>query len=84
MIENPMDMYNPYFTTANINNTTSIGGSEIVLDYTGLTPLPKDPTVTMGYIPFQTKSRLYSEDKALKVGTLFEALDKPFLGGSAR
>ena len=37
-------------------------------------PLPKDAAVTMAY----------DEDKALQCGTLFPALNKVFLGGSAK
>ncbi|NCC87160.1 MAG: spore coat associated protein CotJA [Clostridia bacterium] len=55
-----------------------------ILECNAVSPLPKDPTVTMAYVPFQTKSKLYSSEKALSKGTLFEVLDKPFLGGSSR
>jgi len=85
LLDNPMDMYNPYLATMNVSRMPSNEDSSMdMLEYTAMSPLPKDPTVTMAYIPFQTKSKLYSAEKALSKGTLFEVLDKPFLGGSAR
>lgn len=47
-------------------------------------PLPKDAAVTMAYVPLQTDIITYDEDKALQCGTLFPALNKVFLGGSAK
>lgn len=46
-------------------------------------PIPEFPAqtpVAMAYVPYQPFARLYPEDKALDAGTLFEDLDKPFLG----
>lgn len=52
----------------------------IMADY-GLTPLPKDTTVGMAYIPFQQyNSELYSPAQALEAGTAYPLLDKPFYG----
>ena len=48
------------------------------------TVLPDDPVVAMAYVPFQTDSTTYDELKALKAGTLFPVLDKPFLGSGVR
>lgn len=79
-----MEMYSPYFATGSVSRVPSQAGTDNTLEYMGTTPLPKDPVVAMAYVPFQTKSRLYSDEQALKAGTLFEVLDKPFLGGSAR
>ncbi len=45
-------------------------------DNTKLQNLP----LTMAFVPMQTFTERYAEDKALKAGTLFPALDKPFLG----
>ncbi|MBQ3330665.1 MAG: spore coat associated protein CotJA [Ruminococcus sp.] len=47
----------------------------------GVTPLPKDVTETMAYVPFQP----YSPEMCKAVlgyenGTLFKALHKPFCG----
>lgn len=50
----------------------------------GRSPLPKDATVTMAYVPLQTDMITYDEDKALQNGTLFPTLNKVFLGGSAK
>ena len=40
----------------------------------------KDLPLTMAYVPFQNIEGVYSNDEALKAGTLFPNLDKPFLG----
>lgn len=40
----------------------------------------KDLPLTMAYVPFQDIEGVYSNDEALKAGTLFPNLDKPFLG----
>ncbi|HAX84492.1 MAG TPA: hypothetical protein DCY15_08685 [Ruminococcaceae bacterium] len=51
----------------------------------GFTPaLPDDPVVAMAYVPFQTDTTTYDEMKALKIGTLFPVLDKPFKGRGMR
>lgn len=39
-----------------------------------------DMAIAMAYVPWQVWRNLYDMDKALKVGTVFEDLDKPFLG----
>lgn len=36
--------------------------------------------VAMGYVPWQYLSTLYEPDKALKIGTIFPELNKPFDG----
>ena len=46
--------------------------------------LPDDPVVAMAYVPFQTDTAAYDEMQALKAGTLFPVLDKPFLGRGMR
>lgn len=43
-------------------------------------PLPPDPAVTMAYIPFQQFGETYDEETALRCGTLFPELNKPFYG----
>lgn len=48
------------------------------------TALPEDPVVAMAYVPFQTDTTTYDEMKALKIGTLFPVLDKPFMGRGMR
>lgn len=51
----------------------------------GFTPaLPENPVVTMAYVPFQTDTTTYDEMQALRAGTLFPVLDKPFKGRGMR
>lgn len=40
----------------------------------------KDLPLTIAYVPFQTLGTVYEQSEALKAGTLFPCLDKPFLG----
>ena len=48
----------------------------------GIIPaLPEDAAVTMAYVPFQTDNGVYEPAQALKSGTVFPVLDKPFLAG---
>lgn len=44
------------------------------------TTMLKDLPLTMAYVPFQQIESTYDQDEALKAGTLFPNLDKPFLG----
>lgn len=37
-------------------------------------------TIAMAYVPWQQFRNLYDLDRALKVGTIFAELDKPFTG----
>ena len=49
--------------------------------YETLPPLPRDPVPAMAYVPYQQwTGDLLPTDRALDAGTLFPALDKPFLG----
>lgn len=43
--------------------------------------LPASPQNAMAYVPFQLDSREFSVEEALKNGTLFPILNKPFTGG---
>lgn len=48
---------------------------------------PAKVSLGMMYVPFQRFENLYSDEKALERGTLFEELDFPFYGakrGNAR
>lgn len=47
-------------------------------------PLPKQYSVAMAYIPYQNNTKTYDDMKALERGTLFPVLDKPFMGGAGR
>ncbi|MBQ4132012.1 MAG: spore coat associated protein CotJA [Clostridia bacterium] len=40
----------------------------------------KNLPLTMAYVPFQKIENIFTEEEALKSGTLFTNLDKPFLG----
>ena len=42
---------------------------------------PQQVSLAMLYVPYQRFDKLYSEEEALERGTLFRALDLPFLGG---
>lgn len=44
------------------------------------TALPADASVTMAYIPLQLELITYEDEKGLQNGTLFPALNKPFMG----
>ncbi len=46
--------------------------------------LPENPVVAMAYVPFQTDIKTYDDFQALKAGTLFPVLDKPFVGRGMR
>lgn len=52
--------------------------------YTGITPLPENPVTTMAYVPFQTNTTMYSPENALKFGTAFVDLNKPFYAYGGR
>lgn len=54
---------------------------EIISEYFGISPLPEAVETTMAYIPFQTDTTQYRPETALKFGTLFSNLNKPFKGG---
>ncbi len=68
--------YNMNMPARNNNscNCNSNSGSSCMND-----PL-SDLPVAMAYVPWQTWKDLYEIDKALEVGTIFEELNKPFLG----
>lgn len=46
------------------------------------TSLPADTVVAMAYVPFQLDKTAYCPEQALKNGTLFTVLNKPFCGRS--
>lgn len=51
----------------------------------GISPLPKDTTVAMAYVPYQsTMGAMYSPEQGVECGTMFQVLDKPFYGGRKR
>ena len=52
--------------------------------FDGIPPLPKDAAVTMAYVPFQIDKSRFDDEEALKKGTLFRDLNKPFLRGALK
>jgi hypothetical protein len=42
---------------------------------------PANISLAMAYVPMQKLSAVYEDDVALRVGTLFPDLDKPFMAG---
>lgn len=44
------------------------------------TAIPEDATVTMAYVPLQLEIITYDNDEGLDNGTIFPALNKPFMG----
>ena len=44
---------------------------------------PKEMPYAMAYVPFQQWQKPYDSDAALKRGTIFPCLDKPFIGEEA-
>ena len=67
----------------NNNNSVPIG-IQSENKYSGISALPKNPAVTMAYVPFQTNTTQYTPEMALSEGTLFPDLNKPFLGGKCK
>ena len=52
--------------------------------YVGIPALPAEVVTAMAYVPFQTDTTQYTPETALKNGTLFADLNKPFLGGKCK
>lgn len=46
--------------------------------------MPENPSLAMAYVPFQELNEIYEPEAALNAGTLFPALDKPFMGRSMK
>ncbi len=64
--------------------TITVASSSSPSPFEALSPLPQNAAVTMAYVPFQTDKRTYDDDDALKYGTLFRTLNKPFERGAVR
>ncbi|MBQ7638612.1 MAG: spore coat associated protein CotJA [Clostridia bacterium] len=52
--------------------------------FDGIPAIPADAAVTMAYVPFQLDTSRYCDEEALKNGTLYTALNKPFLRGALK
>ncbi len=67
----------------NMNCSQVAGGQMMNRRYDGCNPVnaPVDQMmIGMGYVPWQKWQNIYDLDEALKRGTIFEDLDKPYLG----
>lgn len=42
--------------------------------------MPEDAVAAMAYVPWQCMQDTYDPEKALRIGTIFPELDKPFTG----
>ncbi|MBR4622527.1 MAG: spore coat associated protein CotJA [Ruminococcus sp.] len=49
----------------------------------GISSFPDETPIAMAYVPFQQWEKPYDPETALCRGTLFSALDKPFIGEEA-
>ncbi|MBQ4267951.1 MAG: spore coat associated protein CotJA [Clostridia bacterium] len=73
-----------------LNNNTYCQSAEprscqwVRRDEAAVSAFPENMSLAMAYVPFQHFSEVYSCEKALKQGTIFPCLDKPFLMGCAR
>ena len=48
----------------------------------GISMHPENPVYAMAYIPFQAEdSKLFSSNQGFALGTMYQALNKPFCGG---
>lgn len=79
----PADMGIEYYLKTNSKNTKTTHKNEsgnIAANSRFNNVKLKDLPLTMAYVPFQCIEGVYEQDEALKAGTLFPNLDKPFLG----
>lgn len=54
---------------------------QIVNEFGDRLPLPNNPVPAMSYVPYQQWGEdMHDAEDALKAGTLFQVLDKPFMG----
>ena len=70
----------------NMNMRTRFDGGDPSEFRCVTTALPQNPALTMAYVPFQLYGKTYDPEQALRNGTLFPDLDKPFCDwkGAAR
>ncbi len=61
-----------------VENTPST--TEIPTDGCYYNPFPSETPVGMLYVPYQSWQSIYDPQVAIERGTIFEALDKPFIG----
>ena len=55
--------------------------TEMIKRQYGIDPLPEKPVEAMAYVPFQKEdSKTFSPDQGFALGTMYQALNKPFYG----
>lgn len=83
--------YNPYaqnycrmpenaYGKINTANNQDVEETQCECRHKDKTALPENPVAGMAYVPFQTEFEVYDAMKALKFGTIFPELNKPFTG----
>ena len=94
----PNYRYNtPDYMRQNHSNGCHVGGSNRTMPPSVSPSTPSRPccniydhdklsglSIAMAYVPWQKWQNLYNRQAALKNGTLFEELNKPFKGGQKR
>ena len=68
-----------YFTKAE-SNGEKITADKTIRESKFNNTMLKNLPLAMAYVPFQQIEGTYDQDEALKMGTLFPNLNKPFLG----
>ncbi len=55
--------------------------TEMIKRQYGIDALPENPVEAMAYVPFQEEdSKTFSPDQGFALGTMYQALNKPFYG----
>lgn len=55
--------------------------TEMIKRQYGIEMLPENPVYAMAYVPFQSEdSKTFSPDQGFALGTMYQALNKPFYG----
>lgn len=73
--------YERYDTSMNINDIVSNSSDKPSLDCEQpKTVLPREMPIGMLYVPYQQWRRVYEPAVGFERGTVYEELDKPFIG----
>lgn len=67
----------------NITEVMKIGNSTSNSTADDMTTFPAQVSVGMAYVPYQVWQNVYDPQVAIERGTIFEDLDKPFIGERA-
>lgn len=67
----------------NITEVMKIGNSTSSSTSDDMTAFPAQVSVGMAYVPYQVWQNVYDPQVAIERGTIFEELDKPFIGERA-